>query len=137
MHASTRVTCESLRCAAYGAGRMGLVNNCEFLVQVGKKQDDHTILVGWPYVPEAISDGLGAPNISRPVYVLSTATNGSDLVGEAVAAYASLSMLFDKINPQLSVALEDDAFTMYELMKEFPNTRYSDANPEYNVRAEP
>ena len=113
------------------------MNSCEFLVQVGKKEDDHNFSTGWPYVPEAISDGLGPANISRPVYVLSTATNGSDLVGEAVAAYASLSMLFDKINPQLSVALEDDAFTMYELMQEFPNTRYSDANPEYNVRAEP
>ena len=71
------------------------------------------------------------------MYILNTQTNGSDLVGEAVAAYASLSILFDKINPSLSVALEDDAFTMYELMGEFPNTRYSDANPEYNVRAAP
>lgn len=111
------------------------MSNSGLLVQVGKKAIDHALLVGFPYVPEAISAGLGPSNISRPVYVLNMLNNGSDLVGEAVAAYASLSMLFDKIDPQLSVGLEDDAFTMYELMKQMPNTRYSDANPEYNVRS--
>jgi hypothetical protein len=89
---------------------------------------------GASYVAEAIQAGLGPGNITRPVYMLTAKTNGSDLIGEAVAAYASLSILFDKINPQLSVALEDDAFTMYELMNTFPNTKYSAANPEYNVR---
>ena len=73
--------------------------------------------------------------MTRPVYVLNSRTNGSDLIGEAVAAYASMSILFEKINPQLSVALEDDAFTMYELMNSMTDTKYSDAKPNaYKVR---
>lgn len=111
------------------------MSNNAHVVQVGRASVDHPILAKWPYSAEAITDGLGAPNVTRPVFVLSTQTNGSDLLGEAVAAYASLSILFDKINPQLSVALEDDAFTMYELMGTMPNTKYSAANPEYNVRS--
>lgn len=105
-------------------------------LQVGTLETDHHLGEG-PYNAEAISAGLGAGNTTRPVFMLSTRTNGSDLVGEAVAAYASLSILFEKINPQLSVALEDDAFTMYELMGTFPNTKYSDANKEFNVRTQP
>jgi Glycosyl hydrolase family 9 len=106
-------------------------------LQVGKKVSDHSITTGAQYTAEAIQAGLGPANMTRPVYILTAQTNGSDLVAEAVAAYASLSILFDKINPQLSVALEDDAFTMYELMNTFPNTKYSAADPEYNVRSNP
>ena len=99
--------------------------------QVGDWRTDHPIFVGKRYVAEAISDDPGTRNATRPVFILdSRTTNGSDMIGEAVAAYASLSMLFNKINPSLSVALEGDAFAMYDLMQTMPNTKYSDADPE-------
>lgn len=112
-------------------------NNCigdaysvhSLCVQVGDYRTDHPINIGEPYVAEAVSDNPGTRNATRPVFILNTQTNGSDMLGEAVAAYASLSMLFIKIDPTLSVLLEGDAFAIYDLMLKMPNTRYSDADP--------
>lgn len=103
-------------------------------MQVGNVSIDHPIDYGKEYVAEA----LVGQKVPRTVYTLSTLTNGSDLAGEAVAAYASLSMLFAKSDPELSVALEDDAYAMYGMMEKMPNTKYSDANPQFeNVRLLP
>lgn len=98
-------------------------------MQVGDFDTDHAIVTGRPLPPEAFN----GKNVSRPVFTIGPLANGSDLAGEAVAAYASLSILFRSIDPVLSVALEEDAYAMYAFMERMPDTKYSDNNVQFQI----
>ena len=52
-------------------------------------------------------------NVSREVFVLNNNNTGSDLLGEATAAFAALSVLFADTQPELSVTMSEHALQAY------------------------
>lgn len=98
-------------------------------MQVGDFDTDHELTVGRHISPEFFN----GKNVSRPVFTLGPLANGSDLAGEATAAFAALSIVFRDVDPPLSVALEEDAFSMYAFMERMPDTRYSDNNVQFQI----
>ena len=101
-------------------------------MQIGDFDTDHEIVTGHHIAAEYWNER----NVSRPVFTLNPVNNGSDLAGEAVAAYAALSILFRSVDPPLSVSLEEDAFSMYAFMERMPDTRYSDNNVQFRIAYE-
>jgi hypothetical protein len=81
------------------------------VVQIGDRYLDHKVTEGRPLTPEELSTPAAAfsLNVTRPVYVLNNKSGGSDLLSEAVCAFAALAALFAEVNPQLSVNLTEHA----------------------------
>ena len=81
------------------------------VIQIGDRALDHSMIDGKPYVPEALSTPAAAAtwNVTRPVWVLDSKTGGSDLLSEAISAFAALSTLFTDVDPRLSVLLSTHA----------------------------
>lgn len=77
------------------------------VIQIGDRNLDHLITEGRPLTPEELSTPASAAsrNVSRPVFVLSNKSGGSDLLSEAVCAFAALATLYAEVDPPRSVHL--------------------------------
>lgn len=100
--------------------------NNTLVAMVGDKDTDHEILDQKPLVPEQFLTA----NVPRPVIELNATNDGSDLVAEACAAFASLSILFNEEDPDYSNLMDKHARQLYDWMVLTAGTQYSAVDPQ-------
>jgi hypothetical protein len=103
-----------LRWAANYLTKIHFKNGTRFdslVIQIGDVELDHLFVAERPLTPEELSYPPAGKsyNVTRPVFVLDNKTGGSDLLAEAVCAFAALSTLFAEVDPELSVRLSTHA----------------------------
>lgn len=97
-------------------------------VQVGDANADENVLPSEALMPEQY---VTSKQFARPVIEINATSGGSDLIGEAVAAFASIALLFreEPGSEDFSNAMTKHARQLYEWMKDSPGTMYSAVHP--------